>query len=1027
MRSKKGRSLVAGTLVVAISTVGCLDPSLPEQQEENNRMTVNSIPEVGSQGTIRGGEVHLRSLELKTDEFLRFEVLQQGIDVVLTLRDSAGDIVSKVDSPTGNSGPEELVALASEGGVYRLEVRAADSAEEGEYLVRSLETRIATADDRRWVDLDRRYGEARALRKKGRNQEAREKLAALVPAWGALELRRQEADTLKELCLAELGLGETSDALDHCEDAVVWYRLLGHERRLANTLQILGTLRIRRGQLTAAKQLLLEAEPIFRRLHHAKGRAMALVGLAFVASQQGANGEGLGYLGQATSIAADLGDPQLSGVIDNDQGTLLLALQRPREALQRFRSAMDRHRITGDTVELAIALNGLSRATIQLGELETAERQVVDAQREVADADDSRVLLMLQLTHGNLKRLDGDLEGAARILGQALDLARESQLPVVEADIGLSLGYVDLLAGRVGRSLDRFYEAQLLYERSGVSTGEASARARAAEALLHLGRFEVAWQRLGPALDLVQGLRRGVGQRDHRLSYFAFRQDYFELAREILLALRDHTGDESYSRRALEIDEQRRARELLQGIRGARGFAEPTRDANQEAQKALETELRSLALQQADGSTRQRIVEILATLHRLRAEDRSRAPRRDEPEIYFDRLQEMLGSDTVALVFSLGETSSTLWVLGPESLQDHPLPPRRALDRFARAFSEALASPLPEDQALGTDLGFELSQVLLAPLKEALAAHRWVVVSDGALNRIPLAALRDPDGSGRLVVEAHEVVYVPSLSALAALRHRRETLRPSHRVEVFADPVFRADDSRLEGAAASAAKSENPQAPPSTQRALSVLRSAGLIFPRLTASSSEAEILMEDRRSWKARRHVGTSATLSQFLDLDGQELEILHIATHSVLHPEPDLSGLMFSQFGPDGQPVEAFLTSVELSRRQIRSNLTILSACQTVAGKEVQGEGLLSLAWTFLDIGSNRVVASLWKVSDEATAHLMARFYRAFLDQGVAPSAALRTAQAEMARQPGRSAFDWAAFVYLGDWQEVKGIEEK
>jgi CHAT domain-containing protein len=68
----------------------------------------------------------------------------------------------------------------------------------------------------------------------------------------------------------------------------------------------------------------------------------------------------------------------------------------------------------------------------------------------------------------------------------------------------------------------------------------------------------------------------------------------------------------------------------------------------------------------------------------------------------------------------------------------------------------------------------------------------------------------------------------------------------------------------------------------------------------------------------------------------------------------------------------------------------------------------------------GAPRVVASLWKVDDEATAELMKRFYEAMLVDGERAGAALRSAQSWMQQQERwRSPYYWAGFVLQGEWR--------
>lgn len=80
----------------------------------------------------------------------------------------------------------------------------------------------------------------------------------------------------------------------------------------------------------------------------------------------------------------------------------------------------------------------------------------------------------------------------------------------------------------------------------------------------------------------------------------------------------------------------------------------------------------------------------------------------------------------------------------------------------------------------------------------------------------------------------------------------------------------------------------------------------------------------------------------------------------------------------------------------------LCVLSACETGLGARTGGEGVQGLVRAFHLAGCPNVVASLWKVSDTATAALMAKFYHELWINKRDPLAALREAQLTVYRRP-------------------------
>ena len=104
-----------------------------------------------------------------------------------------------------------------------------------------------------------------------------------------------------------------------------------------------------------------------------------------------------------------------------------------------------------------------------------------------------------------------------------------------------------------------------------------------------------------------------------------------------------------------------------------------------------------------------------------------------------------------------------------------------------------------------------------------------------------------------------------------------------------------------------------------------------------------------------------------------------------------------------------DGILTALEVAELDLGgTELVVLSACETGLGRAAGGEGLLGLQRAFQVAGARTVVASLWKVDDEATQQLMSEFYSNLWQKHLSPLEALRQAQlrtAEWLRRHGPS----------------------
>jgi CHAT domain-containing protein len=175
---------------------------------------------------------------------------------------------------------------------------------------------------------------------------------------------------------------------------------------------------------------------------------------------------------------------------------------------------------------------------------------------------------------------------------------------------------------------------------------------------------------------------------------------------------------------------------------------------------------------------------------------------------------------------------------------------------------------------------------------------------------------------------------------------------------------------------------------------------------------------------------------------------QVLHIATHGffladlpkvedntrtfsgietqIIVENPLLrSGLLFAGaknvFNEDNseqvRQEDGVLTAYEAMNLNLdKTDLVILSACETGLGEIKNGEGVYGLQRAFQQAGAKSILMSLWTVSDEATQQLMSYFYINWLQKGYNKRQAFKMAQLQL-RKKYPSPYHWGAFVLIGE----------
>jgi CHAT domain-containing protein/uncharacterized protein HemY len=381
--------------------------------------------------------------------------------------------------------------------------------------------------------------------------------------------------------------------------------------------------------------------------------------------------------------------------------------------------------------------------------------------------------------------------------------------------------------------------------------------------------------------------------------------------------------------------------------------------------------------------------------------------------------------------FKMTERSTFVWIVrspdgsNKELVAFYEVPEKQAwfVDRLA-LLRKALNSGHPEA------VDWRISEELFAALFPAEArqviehSQEIIFIPDDALFVLPLELLSPSASKGDFLFLKKATTYYPSA---VSLRLRRTAIHSSNWQSALlgiADPITSPEDERFELAHALKAPEKNPVngtiAINTDGRASDPerLKSRGFSFERLPGTATElqtiAALLKERKEPVEVR--FGVNATKTELLDTDLSKFRFLHFATHGVLPVDTGIQepSLVLSYDGI--KPEHMFLSMSEILNLKLQSESVVLSACNTGSGKISKAEGVMSLGRAFLASGSASVTVSLWQVSDESTAVLMAKYYQGLLE-GKKKSLALAEARYAVFTSGSKNPFFWAPFIVIGE----------
>jgi CHAT domain-containing protein/Tfp pilus assembly protein PilF len=727
-------------------------------------------------------------------------------------------------------------------------------------------------------------------------------------------------------------------------------------------------------------------------------------------------------------------------------GTVVLARGDLARARDLFRRGLAiREDLAPMSLDVAICLTHLGEVALRLGDFKTARSSYERALR-IREQKAPQSILVAQSLYdlGMLALKRNALTDAASTLPRALEIRRDhAPISLATASSFHSLGDLEAASGNLNLALAHYREALSIRQRIALgSREEAETLHGIGEVLQAKGLLQDALEAHLASLEALETQFRELGGSYTQKALFRSRYNaYYRQTIELLLELGE-------PEQAFTILERWRARSFLTLLSeravALPGESDPSLEQHRQRLATrydqIQRELDRLDQREHPRKTeallvqlravRDRIDQLSTSAHDSRADDE----RRLVPEpLDLAGVRNALDPGTVLLSYFVAEDQTILFSIGADGqLQVAKVGlGGQSLHRLIGDFRQAIGRDVPGApngaQRSRIALGKSLYRALIEPVEGLVSSgRRLLILPDGPLRLLPWAALIRKTNDQRATAAKkwnYLMEWIPLHTSLSATvfaelkKGRGGASLQKLRLAAFGDPLYPQSQGEKE----------------TLTRGAASLRSAverGLFdWQPLPNTRTEVESISKLFRRDRVRTFLGEKATEEAVKAMGSNSAaspEILHIAAHGNLDDRfPLNSALVLSlpestEAGKDNGLLQGWEILQEV---RLNTDLVVLSACDTALGKDLGGEGLIGLTQAFQFAGARSVVASLWKIKDEATSELMVRFYH-HLQAGLTKDRALQTAQLDLIQQGASgsnlaSPYFWAGFQIDGDWR--------
>ena len=882
------------------------------------------------------------------------------------------------------------------------------------------------------------------------------------------------------ICLNNLGLvydnsGEYPKALEAYEQALKLYRKIGENREEGITLNNLGLIYSTLGQYAKALEYYQQSLPLRRKTGDVFGEGVTLNNIGLVNQQQGQYAKALDNYLESIRISEKIGNRQTQGVTLSNIGLIYYFRGQYSKALEYFQQALEMNRKLGDVKQEGITLGNVGKLYSHLGQysrgLEYYERSYKIREKIGDTKGRADALGSIAYMHAQ----QGNYDEAIKAASESLEIKKRIGVPIKVITDNIANYYIDTgnmtmaeplakqsgyysTQGRIALMKSDYSSAVSYFTKDAEwaeKTGNTDALfrsytglGRAYESLEDYKKSEEYYSR---AVKVIEEIRSALVPSE-RKNFFDVKVGGFQrsdpakgLTRvRMKLNLPDGSIASSEVTRARSFAEH-----LAENSSG--GSTGITRDS-MEKEQSLVNRVAALKkeLAQTDREKQPAKFDTLST--DIKTSERELANFIDDlwkkypayaavkyprpvslkesalkPEEYvvmFDVSSEGVGMKLIRNK-KIYQTFYTEWP--QDEIEKDVKKFRQPLEKLKfREFDVELASKL-------------YNRLLLRVLVDVPKGTPLIIIPDGILATLPFEALvtggvinwgkaplegypdqlRDNPEGVRFLVEDHPVSYYQSITALTLARTLGRKERSKNRTLVIADPVFSMQDARAQQATTQTRLAETEkQQNIELMRAMEEEGQNFFVMKRLPRTSQLADGL-EQIYGDDCVSLTGLKANKPDFMNRIAPKIDSysnIVFATHGVMSTripglmEPFLA-LTMCPPGTDG-----FLKMSDILSLKMNADVVALTACQTGLGKDVSGEGVMSMGRAFQYSGAKSVLMTLWEVEEASAIKLTERFFQHRKD-GKTKLEALQAARDDIRKEGYKHPYFWSGFILVGE----------